>query len=139
MAKEVPNVALGKVIVYGDPNYQYDPAEKEFVRMSGGTEMSTCDILDIQDIQQDRIVTSKYVLPIADAVRSTSNEGIVYSYCASLPYLKETAHLAEVEKNTIISQSFLYQGRNTPNGKTAPIVWVLVGVLGLMSLIGMFK
>lgn len=139
MSKSQPNISLGKVIVYGSPTYSYDPEEKDWVRMSGGNDMSMVDILDIQEIQSDRIITSKYVLPLADGVRSTSNDGIVYTYCASLPYLTETAHLAEVEKNTIISQAFLYAGRNTATGKTSPLVWVMVGVLGLMALIGMFK
>lgn len=139
MAKQTEVINLGRVVVYGNPAYEYDQDQGNWSRTEGGEDMMTVDILDVQEIYKDRIITSKYVLPLSDAVRSTSNDGVVYSYHASLPYLTETAHLAEVEKNTIISQAFLYQGRNTPTNKTSPLVLILVAVLGLLAIIGMFK
>lgn len=131
-------ISLGRVIIFGNPNYQYSEQEKEFVPTNENDKSSMCEVLDIQEIERNRVITSKYVLPLADASISTSDEGLIYSYNCSLPYLQETAHLAEVEKNTIMQQAFLYAGRTAPV-KTSGLMWALVGILGLMSIIGMIK
>lgn len=131
-------VSIGRVIIIGNPNYQYNDAAKEYVPTNEDDKTSSCEILDIQEIERNRIITSKYVLPLADASILTSDEGLIYSFNCSLPYLQETSHLAEVEKNTIMQQAFLYAGRTAPI-KTSGLMWVLVGILGLMSIIGMFK
>lgn len=138
MAREKQQT-LGRVIVYGNPHYKYDE-EHQWVKADGFHEdKALCEVFDIQDMFKDRIVTSKYVLPISDAVVSNSEEGLVYSFFASLPYLTETAHLAEVEKNMIVGQAFLYPGRNVPTNKPSLMIWVLVGFMMILALIGMVK
>lgn len=130
---------LGKVIVYGNPNYHYDKDQEDFVPTNENDKTPVCEILDVEEVTNDRVITGKYVFPIADASICTSDEGLIYSYNCSLPYLKETAHLAEVEKNTIMQQAFLYAGRVTQQNKPGLMMWMLVGLLGLMAIIGMFK
>lgn len=137
MAKQ-QTPALGTVIIYGNPNYRHDPGQGAWVPENDGDKTPKVEILDIQDIDRDYIKTSKYVLPVADATVCTSDSGLVYSYNCGLPYLEETAHLAEVEKNMIVSQAFLYAGRTQP-GKTNLMMIVLVALLGLLAVIGMFK
>lgn len=131
-------VRLGTVIVYGNPNYRYDGEKQEWSKTEDD-KTPTCDIQDIQEIDRDRIITSKYVLPLADATITNGDDGLVYSYNCSLPYLTETAHLAEVEKNIIVGQAFLYAGRNLPNNKPSMLVWVLVAAMILLALVGMFQ
>lgn len=137
-SKKEQIVSLGRVIIFGNPNYHYSEDDKEYIPSNDNDKSSTCEVLDIQDIERNRIITSKYVLPIADASILTSDEGLIYSYNCSLPYIQETAHLAEVERNTIMQQAFLYAGRTTAN-KPSGILWVLIGLLGLLAIIGMFK
>lgn len=132
-------VSLGRVIVYGNPNYKYDGSTKEWTIDREGDKSTVCEVLDVQEVQKDRIVTSKYVLPLADASVSTNADGLVYSYNCSLPYLTETAHLAEVEQNIIMQQAFAYAGRTQPPPKTSLGIILLIGVLALLALIGMFK
>ncbi|WP_336791149.1 hypothetical protein [Paenibacillus sp. MMO-177] len=130
---------FGKAVVYGDPNYTYHGESKEWIRDLSAEKANHCEILDITEVQKDRIITSKYVLPIADATISTSSDGLVYSFHCSLPYLHETAHLADVEINTIMEQAFAYTGRTQPPPKTPLMLVGLVGLLGLLALVGMFK
>lgn len=136
MAREQKE-ALGRVIVYGNPNYKYSEDEGWTKAPDFSDDRTLCEVFDIEDFVKDRIVTRKYVLPISDAVVSNSEEGLVYSYNAALPYLTETAHLAEVEKNMIIGQAFLYPNRNVPANKPSMMVWVLMGVMCLLAIIGM--
>lgn len=134
----IEKVKLGTVVVYGNPNYKYDGEAKEWSKTEDD-KTPTCEILDVQELDRDRIVTSKYVLPLADATITTGDDGLVYTYNCSLPYLTEMAHLAEVEKNIIVSQAFLYAGRNMPNNKPSLLVWVLVAAMILLALVGMFQ
>lgn len=138
MAKQ-ERPALGTVIIYGNPNYRHDPEKGAWVPEHNGDKTPTVEILDIQNIEKDYIRTSRYVLPLADATVCTSADGLVYSYNCGLPYLEETAHLAEVERNMIVSQAFLYQGRAAANGKPSILMIALVALLGLLAVIGMFK
>lgn len=138
MAKNEPKISLGKVIIFGNPNYHYDKDAGQFVPTNENDKSSVCSILDVQEVTQDKIVTSHYVLPMSDASISTSDDGLIYSFNCSLPYLRETAHLAEVEKNIVMNQAFNYPGR-TPQQKTGGVMWLLIGLLGLLAIIGMFK
>lgn len=138
MAKNEKNFSLGRVVVYGNPNYKYNGESGEWIKEETYDDKPTfCEVFDIQDLQKDRIVTARYVLPLADATISTSDEGLIYSYNCSLPYITETAHLAEVEKSMVIGQAFLYPGRNMPQNKPSIMVWVMVAFLMLLALIGM--
>lgn len=139
MAKQQPEVSQwGRVIIFGNPNYTFDSEQQAYIAEMPGDKSPMVEVLDVQRIEKDRIITSKYVLPIADASSCTSDDGMVYCYNCSLPYIQETAHLAEVEKNTIVQQAFLYAGRTAPV-RTSGLVWVLVGFLGLLALVGMFN
>lgn len=136
--REEKSENLGRVVVYGTPMIEKDIDENKIIKAEY-MQTPICEILDVQDIFKDRVVTSKYVLPIEDAIIHTSSEGTVYSYNCTLPYLKEVAHLAEVEQNIIISQAFAYQGRTQPQNKTPMIMYVLIAFLGILAIIGMFK
>lgn len=136
--KEEHKANLGRVIVYGVPHVAKD-YEEDMIKSAEYESATICEILEVREIFKDRIVTDKYVLPISDAVIHTSSEGTVYSYNCTLPYLAEVAHLAEVEQNIIISQAFAYQGRSQPKQQTPIILYILVGFMGLLAIIGMFK
>lgn len=89
----------------------------------------------IEDITPTTIRTSSFVLPISDAKIFNSQDGAVYAYNVSMPYLEEIKHLAEVEKNIVIGQAFLYQGRNLPTGKPNAFQWVMmIGIILLAAL-----
>lgn len=104
--------------------------------MTGG---QVVDILPVKEIHSDRIVTDKYTLPLADATVLNSDDGLVYAYNVSLPYLAEISHLAEVEKNIVIGQAYLYQGRNAPNGKPSVFQWALVLMIFVLAALAIFK
>lgn len=133
--KDIEN--LGRVVVFGTPHIDKDHDNDEIVS-AHYTSASVCEVLTVQDIFKDRIVTNKYVLPLADAMIHTSSEGTIYAYNCTLPYLQEVAHLAEVEQNIIMSQAFAYSGRVQPV-KTPMFMFVLVGIISIFALIGMFK
>lgn len=138
MAKKEQKISVGKAIIYGNPNYRYNEEAGRFIPTNEDDRSSVCTILDVQEVTQDKVITSHYVLPMSDATISTSDDGLVYSFNCSLPYLQETAHLAEIEKNTIMNQAFNYPGR-TQQAKTSGVMWLLIGLLGLLAIIGMFK
>lgn len=130
---------LGRVVVYGRPIVEKDH-DNDVITSAHYESASVCEVLDVLDIFKDRIITDKYVLPLADAVIHTSSEGTVYSYNCTLPYLEEVAHLAEVEQNIIISQAFAYHGRMQPKPPQTPImVYVMLAILAILAIIGMFK
>jgi hypothetical protein len=138
LREEAPS--FGTVIIYGEPNYRYNQDKKAWEPEKDGDKTPSCEILPIQEIDQQYIKTSRYVLPIADATVCTSEEGLVYSYNCALPYIQEVAHLAEVEKNIIMAQAFLYPGRAALTPPKPNIMLILmVGVMALLALIGMFK
>lgn len=138
LKKEEQRENLGRVVVYGRPIIEKDN-DNDMITSASYETASVCEVLDVLDMFKDRIVTSKYVLPIEDAVIHTSSEGTVYSYNCTLPYLKEVAHLAEVEQNIIISQAFAYHGRMQPKQQTPLMVYVMFAILGILAMIGMFK
>jgi hypothetical protein len=131
--------ALGRVIVYGNPHYKHREENGWDKAPDFNEDPGLCEIFDIEEFVKDRIITSKYVLPLNDAVVSNSDQGLIYSYNVSLPYITETAHLAEVEKNIIVGQAFLYPGRSAPANKPSMMIWVLVGFMMILALVGMFK
>lgn len=135
--KREEKINHGRVVIYGLPDYEYDKDNEEWTAHPF-IQTGSCEVLDIQDIFKDRIVTSRYVLPLSDAAVSTSSEGTVYTYNCTAPYLRETAHLSEVETNIIMGQAFAYVGRTQPV-KTPLMMIVLVGILGLLAVIGMIK
>lgn len=137
MARTEEKINFGRVVIYGNPNYKYDRETEEWSKQDDDRN-TVCEVLDITSIGQDRIVTSKYVLPLSDAAISNSEEGLVYSFNCSLPYLTETAHLAEVEQNIIVQQAFLYAGRTQPV-KTNMMMVMIICFMGLLAVIGMFK
>lgn len=136
--KNEPVENKGRVVVYGVPSVEKDHDNNEIIK-ADYNQVGICEILDVQDIFKDRIVTSKYVLPLKDATIHTSSEGTIYSYNCKLPYLQEVAHLAEVEQNIIISQAFAYSGRVQPKNQTPLIMYIMIAILGLIAIIGMFK
>lgn len=137
MAKD-KGPALGQVIIFGNPNYRHNPDLQAWTPENEGDKTPTVEIADIQEIDREYIRTTRHVLPIADATVYTSDYGLVYAYNCSLPYLTEIGHLAEVERNMIVHQAFLYQGRTAP-AKPPIMMILLVGLLGLLAVIGMFK
>lgn len=101
-----------------------------------------CEVLEVGEVAEDRVIARNrgYVLPLQDAQIFNSPDGMVYAYNMNLPYLSETKHLAEVEKNIIVGQAFLYAGRNSfQSGKTSSFMWVVLAFFFILAMIGMFK
>lgn len=132
MAKKVEVINLGRALIFRG----YNVRKSEDIKPG---ETDVVEILPISDITATHIVADHYVLPVEDATVLHSEDGLVYVYNASLPYLKETAHLAEVEKNIIMGQAFHYPGRNMP--KTGPNLfqWVLVAMIFLIAAMAIFN
>lgn len=102
-------------------------------------EQHVVDVLPVKELHKDRVVTDRYVLPLSDAKVMSSEQGLVYVFNASLPYLAEVAHLAEVEKNIVIGQAYLYQGRNINTGKPSLFQWMLVIFIFILAALAIFK
>lgn len=130
---------LGRVILFGELNYNYDEDQKAWVAVEERKDNRICEVVSIDEIQKDRIVAGKYVLPISDATVYNSPSGLTYAYNMALPYLKEITHLAEVEKNIIIGQAYLYQGKNVPTGKPNAFMWVMFLCIAILAVMGMTK
>lgn len=132
---------LGRAIIFGDLNYSYDEKGQTWSMTEGQKEGQNrmCEILTVREVKPDRILTDKFVLPISDAEIYNSPYGLTYCYNAALPYVKEVAHLAEVEENIVIGQAYLYAGKNIPTGKPNLLTWVLILFLGLLAVMGMTK
>ena len=127
---------LGKIVVFGDVEYQHD---KENFTDKKITQKPIFEMLEIEDIHNDRLITNKQVFPLSDATILNDSEGLVYAFNMSLEYLQETKHLAEVEKNMIIGQAYLYAGKNLlDNNKTSGFQWFLSGALALIAVIAIF-
>jgi hypothetical protein len=139
MAKQAAEaIKRDKVIIFGNPNYWYDQDNKVW-ELVGNDKTPTCEIYDVEDIKADRILTYRHTLPLADANIVSGSEGMYYCYNASLPYLTETAHLAEVEKNIIIGQAYLYKGRTAAPKNANLMMFVVMGAMFLLAMVGMFK
>lgn len=131
MAKEVKQ-NLGRVVLFR--NFL---AKKETDLQPGDRDM--IDILDVDGVGNDFIRAGSYVLPTGDATVVNSDEGLVYVYNVSLPYLSEIQHLAQVEKNIVIGQAYLYQGRNVPNGKVPTILWFVIALIFVMGIVAIIR
>lgn len=131
MAKREVKVNLGQVVLFR--NYEAKKAED---LISGDKDV--CEILDVEDDQGDYIRAGYYVLPKADATVLTSEQGLVYTYNVSVPYLQEIAHLAKVEENIIIGQAFLYPGRNMPSTGPNMFQWALVLLMFTLGAFAIF-
>lgn len=130
MAKtEVIN--LGRVVLFR--NY----TAKTMEELNPG-DKDICEILDVEDDQGDYIKAGYYVLPKTDATVLNSDDGLVYTYNVSLPYLNEIAHLAKVEENIVIGQAFLYPGRNMPKTSPSMFQWALVILMFLLGAFAIF-
>lgn len=131
MAKEIKE-NLGRVVLFRshDAKTSQDLGD-------GGADIF--EIQNVQEIRQDTIVAEKYVLPLQDAKILNSEQGLVYCYHVSLPYLTEIAHLAEVEKNIVIGQAYLYKGHNVPNGKPNAFQWALMIGITILGLVAILK
>jgi hypothetical protein len=137
MAKEKQPEIMGRAVLFGDVNYTLDQEHSTFTKSFG--ENRICEILDVTEVKGGRVVTGKYVLPLADAVQYPSQEGMIYCYNMSLPYLTEASHLADVEVNQIMEKAFEFAGRTNNTNKPPVMMWVLVLLLGVLAIIGMFK
>ncbi|MMZ56020.1 hypothetical protein D1872_178970 [compost metagenome] len=132
MAKKTEiELNLGRVVLFR--NYQAKSPEEFQLG-----DKDVCEILDVTDDQGDYIKAGYYLLPKSDATVLTNEDGLVYVYNVSVPYLDEVAHLAKVEENIIIGQAFLYPGRNMP--KTGPngFQWALVILMFLLGAFAIF-
>lgn len=118
------NKPLDRVIVFAHDDSQKFYAETQFVLA----------------IENGRIITENadLVLPLDDAKPFNTKDGILYAFNVSLDYLKEVQHLAEVEKNIIIQQAFLYPGRNIDAQKSSMTNLIVIGALSLITIISLF-
>lgn len=119
---------LGRVVLFRG----YEDTKAEDLKAQGN---DVVEIMDVSDDQGEYIRADHYVLPKSDATVLNSDQGLVYVYNVSLPYLEEVAHLAKVEENIIVGQAFLYQGRNVPKSGPNLFQWCVFGGLFLLSMI----
>lgn len=128
-----------KVILFGDCNYKWDIESETYVRTEPENKNAyKVEILDVKDIIKNRIITDKYVLPLEDATIRQGEDGTYYCYNAALPYINEVAHLAEVEKNIIVEQAFLYPNRSMMSQqKSNTMNYLVIGALTIIAIIGM--
>ena len=131
MAKREVKVNLGRAVIFR--NFEARKAEDI---VAGTTDV--CEILDVEDDQGEYIRAGYYVLPKADATVLTNEDGLVYTYNVSLPYLQEVAHLAKVEENIVIGQAFLYPGRNMPSTGPNMFQWAIVLFIFLLGAFAIF-
>lgn len=119
--REAAEPSQGRVIVFRDVDAkaaeEIQPGARDFV-----------EILEVEEVAADYIRAGSYVFPTSDTVRMTSELGLVYAVNASLPYLAETAHLADVEKNIVFGSAFKYPGRSSANARSnIPMIVMMVG------------
>lgn len=132
MAKREEVINLGRAVIFRGFNVRKAEDLKP-----GETDM--VEILRVSDVTPTHVIADHYVLPVEDATLMNSDDGLVYVYNASLPYLTEVAHLAEVEKNIIMGQAFHYPGRNMPKVGPNLFQWVLVGMIFVIAAMAIFK
>lgn len=128
--EEAPN--LGRAVIFRG----FGVVKTEDIKTG---ESDIVEILPVQEVTTTHIQADRYVLPVEDATILNSEDGLVYVYNASLPYLKETAHLAEVEKNIVMGQMFLYPGRNMPKNGPNLFQWALVLMVFVLAALAIFK
>ncbi|MEK4240372.1 hypothetical protein [Paenibacillus sp. FSL H7-0714] len=131
MAKKEEKINLGRVVLFR--NYTAQKAED----LHTG-DKDVCEILEVEDDQGEYIRAGYYVLPKADATVLSNEDGLVYVYNVSLPYLEEVAHLAKVEENIIIGQAFLYPGRNMPRTGPNAFQWCMFAGIFLLGAFAIF-
>lgn len=128
-AAAAPAINLGRVLIFRGLDAK--PIDAEF----NPDERDVCEILDVTDDNGDTIRAGFYLLPKADAKLLKSDDGLVYAYNVGADYLAETAHLAKVEENIIVSQAFLYQGRNQKQNGLGLSQWIVFGVLAFIAFV----
>ncbi|MNJ63746.1 hypothetical protein D3C77_596670 [compost metagenome] len=95
-------------------------------------------MLDVTEDEGDYIKAGYYLFPKSDATIMNSDDGLIYAYNVSLPYLEEITHLAKVEENIVIGQAFLYAGRNIPKTNPNMFQWVIVVLIFLLGAFAIF-
>ena len=118
----------------------YKPLDRVIIFANDQSEKFYASLHYVVEIDNGRIITenSDLVLPFEDAKAFNTNEGVLYAFNCSLDYLKESQNLAEVEKNIIISQAFLYPGRSRDEQKSSLTNLVIIGALSLITIISLF-
>ncbi|GAA0471901.1 hypothetical protein [Alkalibacillus silvisoli] len=95
----------------------------------------TSDISRISSVNEESIVvTGKYNVPYHDCEITTGPDGRIFFYRAPSESIKETKRLAELERNTILSQiaNYRYQEESSVDiSKIALIAVTMVSVLML--------
>lgn len=70
-----------------------------------------CKILDVQKEDEGNLHCGELIVPVADAsMVKISEQGRVFFYNCSIPYINEIYHLAEVEKNLVINKALVVRG-----------------------------
>lgn len=88
------------------------------------------EVLDVEDINEDRVLAPGYLIPIKDAKEYISPSGRVFVVNAPKEYIQETKHLATVEMATVIRHAVQYERmvpEKTDIGKLMP--WIIVVIL----------
>jgi hypothetical protein len=118
----------------------YQPLDRVIIFAHDQSEKFYCETYYALDVRNGRIIceNEELVLPLEDARVFNTKEGLMYAFNMSLEYLKEIQHLAQVEKNIIIEQAFLYPGRGSKDeSKSNMMQYVIIGSLSLLAIIGM--
>lgn len=119
---------------------QNKPLDRVIIFAHDESQKFYADYQQVLAIENGRIITDNadLVLPLDDAKPFSTKDGILYAFNVSLDYLKEVQHLAEVEKNIIIQQAFLYPGRHLDAQKSNMTNLIVIGALALITIISLF-
>jgi hypothetical protein len=109
--EEAPN--LGKLIIFNE-------------------DKKTCEILPVDELDDEKIKAGGHIVPIDDVEVALSNQGKVFFLRAPSNIIRLTEHLARVEKNTIVRQITEYRKEIDDEKKSNFMVW------GLMALVLVF-
>lgn len=94
-------------------------------------ERRTCEILPVDERNEERIIAGNKSIPLADLQLTLSPQGRVYVLNAPTWIIQATENLARVEKNTIIRQIAQYNKKDEKQG----INWMNIAVIAVMAII----
>lgn len=98
-------------------------------------EQKTCEIIPVEERNEERIVAGDKSIPLADLDLTLSKQGRVYVLNAPTQYIQSAENLARVEKNTIIRQIAQYHKREDESPRTNWLQIALIGLMGIITIV----
>ncbi|WP_017187388.1 hypothetical protein [Alkalibacillus haloalkaliphilus] len=98
-------------------------------------EQKTSDISRISSVNEEAIiVTGKYNVPYHDCEITTGPDGRIFFYRAPSESVKETKRLAELERNTVLSQIANYRYQEESGVDISKIALIGVTMMSVLML-----